>query len=83
MALLLDEPASGLDDSETEELHQLLHRLAERGIALLLVEHDLDLVREAADFVYIMAAGRIIASGPPAELIGRPDVRAAVLGTPT
>jgi branched-chain amino acid transport system ATP-binding protein len=83
VALLLDEPASGLDDSETEELHQLLHRLAARGLALLLIEHDLDLVREAADFVYVMAAGRIIASGPPEELIRRPDVRAVVLGIPT
>ena len=82
-ALLLDEPASGLDDSETEELHQLLHRLAERGLALLLVEHDLDLVREAADLVYVMAAGRIIVSGPQAEVIGRPDVRAVALGIPT
>lgn len=83
VALLLDEPASGLDDSETEELHQLLHRLAARGLALLLVEHDLDLVRETADLVYVMAAGRIIASGPPEELITRPDVRAVVLGIPT
>jgi branched-chain amino acid transport system ATP-binding protein len=81
-ALLLDEPASGLDDSETEELHQLLHRLAGRGLALLLVEHDLDLVREAADLVYVMAEGRIIASGPHAEVIGRPDVRAVALGIP-
>ncbi len=83
VALLLDEPASGLDDTETEELHQLLHRVAERGLALLLVEHDLDLVRQAADFVYVMAAGRIVASGPPADVIGRPDVRAVVLGVPT
>lgn len=82
-ALLLDEPASGLDDSETEELHQLLHRLAARGLALLLVEHDLDLVREAADLVYVMAAGRIIASGPHEEVIRRPDVRAVALGIPT
>jgi branched-chain amino acid transport system ATP-binding protein len=81
-ALLLDEPASGLDDGETEELHQLLHRLAGRGLALLLVEHDLDLVREAADLVYVMAEGRIIASGPHAEVIERPDVRAVALGIP-
>jgi len=81
--LLLDEPASGLDDAETEELHQLLHRLAGRGLALLLVEHDLDLVREAADVVYVMAAGRMLASGRPEDVISRPDVRAVALGIPT
>jgi len=81
--LLLDEPASGLDDAETEELHQLLHRLADRGLALLLVEHDLDLVREAADVVYVMAAGAILASGRPEEVIRRADVRSVALGIPT
>lgn len=80
--LLLDEPASGLDDSETEDLHHRLHALAARGMALVMVEHDLDLVREAADVVYVMAAGTMMASGPPGEVIRRDDVRAVALGIP-
>ena len=78
--LLLDEPASGLDDAETEELHQTLHRLAATGLTLLLIEHDLDLVRDSADLLYVMAEGRVMASGPPGLVIRRADVRAAVLG---
>ena len=81
--LLLDEPASGLDDSETEELRRTLHRLSGRGLALLLVEHDLDLVRDAADVVYVMVAGSILASGPPDEVIARSDVRTLALGIPS
>ncbi|MFN8051387.1 MAG: ABC transporter ATP-binding protein [Acidimicrobiales bacterium] len=81
--LLLDEPASGLDDVETEELHGVLHRLASRGLALLLVEHDLDLVRDAADTVAVLASGRLIAVGAPAEVIGRADVRSVTLGIDT
>lgn len=78
--LLLDEPASGLDDQETEGLHQLLHRLAGRGLALLLVEHDLDLVLDAADMVHVMATGRVVASGAPREVMAQPAVRAVTLG---
>ena len=81
--LLLDEPASGLDDAETEELRQTLGRLAGRGLALVLVEHDLDLVRDSADVVYVMVDGRILASGAPAEVIARADVRTRALGLPS
>jgi branched-chain amino acid transport system ATP-binding protein len=78
--LLLDEPASGLDDDETEILRHSMAELAARGIALLFVEHDIALVRDAADVVYAMAAGQIVASGPPAEVLARADVRSVVLG---
>ena len=63
--LLLDEPASGLDDDETEELRVVLRGLADSGLALLLVEHDLSFVRDTANLVHAMAAGRVLASGPP------------------
>jgi branched-chain amino acid transport system ATP-binding protein len=78
--LLLDEPASGLDGSETEELHKLLHRLAARNLALVMVEHDLELVHQAADIVYVMISGRFVAAGPPAEMLARPDVRLLLFG---
>ncbi|MFJ8739857.1 ABC transporter ATP-binding protein [Embleya sp. NPDC127516] len=66
--LLLDEPASGLDDAQTDRLRHELRALAADGLAILLVEHDMDLVFGVADTVHVMAAGRIVASGTPAEI---------------
>jgi branched-chain amino acid transport system ATP-binding protein len=81
--LLLDEPASGLDDTETEAFHQLLHRLAARNLAVVMVEHDLSLVHAAADVVHVMVTGRVVASGPPGEVLGRGDVRSLLFGRTT
>ncbi|MEU9356163.1 branched-chain amino acid ABC transporter permease/ATP-binding protein [Streptomyces griseoloalbus] len=63
--LLLDEPAAGLDTAEVAALARILKALAADGTALLVVEHDLDLVADLADVVHVMSAGRIVASGPP------------------
>ncbi|MFF1643010.1 ATP-binding cassette domain-containing protein [Streptomyces sp. NPDC058246] len=62
--LLLDEPAAGLDTAEVTALARVLQALAADGMALLVVEHDLDLVADLAHTVHVMAAGRIVASGP-------------------
>ncbi|GGV68567.1 ABC transporter permease subunit [Streptomyces massasporeus] len=67
--LLLDEPAAGLDTAEVSALARVLKALAAEGTALLVVEHDLDLVAGLADVVHVMAAGRIVASGPPARVL--------------
>jgi len=67
--LLLDEPAAGLDTAEVTALARVLKALAADGTALLVVEHDLDLVADLADVVHVMAAGRIIASGPPEHVL--------------
>ncbi len=64
-ALLLDEPASGLDDAEIGALRAILRGLADDGRTIVLVEHDVDLVFDVADRVYVMAGGRVVASGPP------------------
>ncbi|MFG2498786.1 ATP-binding cassette domain-containing protein [Streptomyces sp. NPDC048441] len=69
--LLLDEPAAGLDTGEVAALARILRALAADGMALLVVEHDIDLVANLADTVHVMTAGRIIASGPPAEVLHR------------
>lgn len=66
--LILDEPATGLDTEEKQWLACWLRRLAERGTAVLLLDHDADLIAEAADRVALLAGGRIIAEGPPAAL---------------
>jgi ABC-type branched-subunit amino acid transport system ATPase component/branched-subunit amino acid ABC-type transport system permease component len=67
--LLLDEPAAGLDTAEVAVLTRVLKALAADGTALLVVEHDLDLVADLADVVHVMAAGRIVASGPPDRVL--------------
>ncbi|QCD55020.1 branched-chain amino acid ABC transporter permease/ATP-binding protein [Streptomyces hawaiiensis] len=71
--LLLDEPAAGLDTAEVTALARVLKALAADGTALLVVEHDLDLVAGLADMVHVMSAGRIVASGPPGSVLDALD----------
>jgi branched-chain amino acid transport system ATP-binding protein len=77
--LLLDEPASGLDTEETVNLQHVLRELARSGVAILLVEHDVDLVFDVADTVYAMAEGRLLTSGAPDEVRAHPAVQEAYL----
>ena len=79
--LLLDEPASGLDDSETERLGTLLRELASDGLGVLLVEHDMDLVMHVCDRIHVLDLGNIISVGTPAEIQHDEAVLRAYLGT--
>ncbi len=78
--LLLDEPASGQNPEETRRFSELLHRLAAEGLAILLVEHDMDLVMGTAGHIHVLDFGHVIASGPPATIRTDPAVLAAYLG---
>ena len=79
--LLLDEPSSGLDAAETAALAATLRAVqAERGTAVLLVEHDVEFVRSFSDRLYVLDFGTLIAAGPTAEVLGSDEVRRAYLG---
>jgi branched-chain amino acid transport system permease protein len=78
--LLLDEPAAGMTSDERQRLRHVLRGLAGNGRAVLLVEHDMRLVGEVSDVVTVLDAGRVIATGPAAEVRADPAVRRAYLG---
>jgi branched-chain amino acid transport system permease protein len=78
--ILLDEPSAGSGADELPLLAGAILRLRDRGIGLLVVEHNLRLVRTIADRVSVLDAGRLIAEGTPAEVGADPEVRAAYLG---
>jgi ABC-type branched-subunit amino acid transport system ATPase component/ABC-type branched-subunit amino acid transport system permease subunit len=78
--LLLDEPAAGLDHGDTARLDQLLQRLAQAEMAIVLVEHDMSLVMSVSDEIVVLDAGRSIARGKPAAIRADAAVKAAYLG---
>jgi branched-chain amino acid transport system ATP-binding protein len=79
--LLLDEPASGQDETETARFALLLRGLAAGGMAVVLVEHDVALVMDVCEQIFVLDFGRLLASGPPADVRGNADVLRAYLGT--
>jgi ABC-type branched-subunit amino acid transport system ATPase component len=79
--LLLDEPSSGLDRSETDALDSILRRtVEERGCGVLLVEHDMALVMNVCDYIYVLDFGKLLFEGPPSAVASSPEVQAAYLG---
>jgi branched-chain amino acid transport system ATP-binding protein len=78
--MMLDEPTTGLDLAEVEQLLDVLRRQRDAGTTMLVVAHDVRFVMEICDFVYVLSAGVVLAQGRPKEVQADPDVIAVYLG---
>ena len=81
--LLLDEPAAGLNPTETRGIDGLIRRIAERGVTVVLVEHDMKLVMGVSQRVLVLDHGRRLAEGDPSAVSADPQVIEAYLGCST
>ena len=80
LLLLLDEPAAGMNPQETGELEELITTIRDDGLSILLIEHDMKLVMNLSDYIFVLDYGKKIAEGTPEEIRNNPAVIKAYLG---
>ena len=78
--ILLDEPAAGMNTAEKAELDVLLTKILGMGVTILVVEHDMKLIMNVSDYIYVLCNGKLLAEGVPEEIQQNPEVIAAYLG---
>jgi len=80
LLLLLDEPAGGLNTAETEQFGDLIEKIKNLGITVVLIEHDMNLVMERSDQIAVLHYGKLLATGTPQEIKKNPQVVEIYLG---
>ncbi len=78
--ILVDEPAAGMNPQESEDLLQFIKKLQKGGFTILMIEHDMNIVMNISDRIYVMDYGKVIAQGTPEEVNSNPEVIRAYLG---